>query len=111
VAALTIDGHAGHTYFITGPEALSYQDIAGKLANILDRPVTYQDVPLEVMREQWRASGIPAWEIAVQMEYHQAFGNGVAAGVTNTVEAVTGLRPRAFDQFVREHLPAFKGTS
>jgi hypothetical protein len=43
------------------------------------------------------------------MEYHTAFRNGAAARLTDTVEAVTGMRPRTFDQFVREHLTAFRG--
>jgi uncharacterized protein YbjT (DUF2867 family) len=83
VTALTTDDHAGHTYLITGPEALSYQDIAGKLAVIIGKPVSYQDVPFEAMREQWRTRGTPEWEVEVQMEYHQAFRNGAAATVTD----------------------------
>lgn len=110
VAALTTEGHTGNTYLITGPEALSYHDIATKLTAIIGKPVSYRDVPLAVMQEQWRARGTPAWEIAVQQEYHEAFRKGAAANVTDTVEAVTGMRPRTFDQFVREHLTTFKGT-
>jgi uncharacterized protein YbjT (DUF2867 family) len=109
VAALTADGHAGKTYVITGPEALSCDDVARKLSALLGRPVSYQDVPLEVMRQRWLASGTPAWEVEVQMEYHEAFRNNVAAVVTDTVEAVTGQRPRTFDRFARDHLAAFKG--
>ena len=45
VAALTSDGHVGKTYTITGPEALSFHEVAQKLAAAAGRPVTYQDVP------------------------------------------------------------------
>jgi uncharacterized protein YbjT (DUF2867 family) len=107
--ALTTDGHAGRTYRITGPEVLSHQDIARTLTAILGKPVSYQDVPLDVMCEQWRRRGTPAWEVEVQLEYHQAFRHGTAATITDTVEAVTGMRPRPFEQFVREHLTAFTG--
>ena len=107
--ALTTEGHVGQTYLITGPEALSYQDIAGKVAAITGKPVSYQDVPLDVACAQWRARGTPEWEVEVQLEYQRAFRNGAAATVMNMVEAVTGERPRTFDQFVREHLTAFTG--
>jgi NAD(P)H dehydrogenase (quinone) len=39
VAALTGDGHAGQTYEITGPEALSQSDIARVLTDVTGRPV------------------------------------------------------------------------
>src|SRR5262249_56464091 len=39
VAALTSDGHVGKTYTITGPEALSFQEVAQKLAAAIGRSV------------------------------------------------------------------------
>jgi uncharacterized protein YbjT (DUF2867 family) len=109
VAALTTDGHAGQTYVITGPEALSYADVAWKLSAATGRPVAYQDVPLDVMQQRWLARGLPPWEIEVQTEYNAAFRNGAASMITETVGTVTGKQPRSFDQFAREYLMAFKG--
>ena len=59
VAALTSDGHVGKTYTITGPEALSFQEVAQKLAAATGRPVTYQDVPLATVRQEMVAAGLP----------------------------------------------------
>jgi NAD(P)H dehydrogenase (quinone) len=39
VAALTGDGHAGQTYEITGPEALTQADVARVLTDVTSRPV------------------------------------------------------------------------
>jgi uncharacterized protein YbjT (DUF2867 family) len=105
--ALTADGHTGKTYRITGPEALSYEDIATKLSAVIGRPVTYRNVSLAHMEEQWQARRLPQWEIEVQREYHEAFGNGTASTVTDTVGAVSGKQPRTFDAFAREHEAAF----
>jgi uncharacterized protein YbjT (DUF2867 family) len=105
--ALTADGHTGKTYRITGPEALSYEDIATKLSAVIGRPVTYRNVSRAHMEEQWQARRLPQWEIEVQREYHEAFGNGTASTVTDTVGAVSGKQPRTFDAFAREHEAAF----
>ena len=110
VAALTLDGHVGKTYTITGPEALSFQEVAQKLAAATGRPVTYQDVPPATMRQEMVASSLPAWLVEVRMEFATALRDGYAAAVTDTVQAVTGHPARSFDAFAREYAALFKGT-
>jgi uncharacterized protein YbjT (DUF2867 family) len=107
--ALTTSGHAGKAYLLTGPEALSYQDVAEKLSRSLGRLVTYKNIPLEAMREQLLASGMPEWHVDVQVDFSAALGAGHASTVTDTVEAVTGKPPRSFEQFIREHVALFTG--
>jgi uncharacterized protein YbjT (DUF2867 family) len=107
--ALTTSAHVGKTYVLTGPEALSYADIAEKLSRILGRTVTYRDTPLEVMRQRLLASGMPAWHVDVQVDFSTALRAGHASIVTNTVEAATGKPARTFEQFIRDHLALFTG--
>jgi uncharacterized protein YbjT (DUF2867 family) len=107
--ALTTAGHAGKAYVLTGPEALSYQDVAQKLSKILGKPVTYKDIPPEVMRARLLASGMPQWHVDVQVDFSTALRAGDASTVTDTVEAVTGRPPRPFEQFIREHVARFGG--
>jgi uncharacterized protein YbjT (DUF2867 family) len=109
VAALTTSAHAGKTYVLTGPEALSYPDVAERLSRILGRTVTYRDIPLQVMRERLLASGMPAWHVDVQVDFSTALSAGHASIITNTVEAVTGKPARTFEQFIREHVALFTG--
>ena len=108
VAALTADGHVGKSYTITGPEALSFQEVAQKLAAATGRPVTYQDVPLAAVRQGMVATGLPAWLVEVRMEFATALRDGYAAAVTDTVQAVTGQPARTFDAFAREHAALFR---
>jgi uncharacterized protein YbjT (DUF2867 family) len=107
--ALTTPAHASKAYVLTGPEALSYPDVAERLSESLGRRVTYRDVPLEVMQERLRASGMPEWHIDVQIDFSTALSAGHASTVTNTVEAVTGRPARTFEQFIQEHLALFSG--
>jgi uncharacterized protein YbjT (DUF2867 family) len=107
--ALTTAAHANKAYVLTGPEALSYADVAERLSKSLGRRVTYRDVSLELMQERLRASGIPEWHIDVQSDFSTALSAGHASTVTNTVEAVTGRPARTFEQFIQEHLALFTG--
>jgi uncharacterized protein YbjT (DUF2867 family) len=105
--ALTTPTHAGKAYTLTGPEALSYPDVAQKLSRSLGKPVTYKDVPLAVMRERLLASGMPEWHVDVQVDFSTALSAGHASTVTDAVEIVTGKPPRSFEQFIREHVALF----
>ena len=108
VAALTSDDHVGKTYTITGPAALSFQEVAQKLAAATARAVTYQDVPLAAVQQEMVATGLPEWLVDVRMEFATALRDGYAAAVTDTVQAVTGQPARTFDAFVREHAALFR---
>jgi uncharacterized protein YbjT (DUF2867 family) len=107
VAALTSDGHVGQTYTITGPAALSFQEIATKLSDVTGRRVTYQDVPLTTVRQELVAAHLPPWLVEVRMEFAMALRDTYAAAVTDTVQTVTGQPARTFDAFVREHVALF----
>jgi uncharacterized protein YbjT (DUF2867 family) len=109
VAALTSDDHVGKTYTITGPEALSFQEVAQKLAAATGRAVTYQDVPLAAVQQEIVATGLPEWLVDVRMEFATALRDGYAAVVTDTVQAVTGQPARTFDAFAREYVALFRG--
>lgn len=108
VAALTSDGHVGKTYTITGPEALSFQEVAAKLSDVTGRCVTYHDVPLATVRQELIAASVPSWLVDIRMEFAAALRDGYAAAVTDTVQTVTGQPVRTFDAFVREHAALFR---
>jgi uncharacterized protein YbjT (DUF2867 family) len=109
VAALTSDDHVGKTYTITGPEALSFQEVAQKLAAATGRAVTYKDVPLAAVQQEMVATGLPEWLVDVRMEFATALRDGYAAVVTDTVQVVTGQPARTFDAFAREYVALFRG--
>ncbi len=60
-AALTGEGHAGKTYTLTGPKALSHAEMAARLSHALGRTITFVDVPPEAMREALSHTPMPAW--------------------------------------------------
>lgn len=58
---LTESGHAGAHYDVTGPEALSYTDVADRLTRALGRPVSYVAVEDEPVRAAILGAGLNQW--------------------------------------------------
>ena len=104
---LTETGHEGQIYEITGPESLSYAEIASKLSRVLGKPVKYVDVPPEAARESMLKAGMPAWNAAAVTELYGAFASGLFDYTTDTVQRITGQPPIPFESFARDHAAAF----
>jgi len=107
VEVLTGTGHEGKTYVITGPESLSYHEVANKLSAVLGRSIRYVDVPPEVAFDSMLKAGMPQWNARAVTELYGVFAAGEAAGTTATVERITGRTDRKRSVFVRDHAAAF----
>lgn len=108
-AVLTGTGHEGKAYVITGPESLTYAEIAEKLSVVLGRKITYVDVPLEQARKAMVDSGSPEWFVEGQMEQYQVRLKGYQAAVTTVVSEVAKRAPISFEQFAKDYASQFRG--
>ncbi|MBB3676406.1 NmrA family NAD(P)-binding protein [Modestobacter versicolor] len=59
VLALLDDGHAGRTYELTGPRALSFADVVREISAARGRPVVFRSVPLAAFRAELAGHGVP----------------------------------------------------
>jgi uncharacterized protein YbjT (DUF2867 family) len=111
VAARTLadEGHEGETYTLTGPEALSYSDVAAKISEATGKPVSYVPITPEQFREGALAQGLPEWLVGALERLNEIFEGGEAEGVTDDVRRVGGKEPTTFDEFARDHAAAFRG--
>lgn len=104
--ALTEPGHAGAHYDVTGPEALSYADVAAKLSSALDRPVSYVSVSDDAVRQALLGAGLTPWFadafVGLYQDYRRSGTDGYAAQVTGTVQRLTGRPARSLDDLLRE---------
>ncbi len=106
---LTSDGHEGKTYPLTGPEALSMGELAGKLSAVLGTEVKYLNVSQAEAKAGMMAMGMPDWMAGGWAEMAMMIASGAANMVTPMVKEVTGQEPHSFDQFARDYAGAFKG--
>jgi len=106
---LTDAGHEGKTYTLTGPESLSYADVAAKLSDATGRQVTYVALTPEQFREGALAQGLPEWLVSALERLNELFVAGDAEEVTDEVRRIGGVEPKTFDEFARDYASAFKG--
>jgi uncharacterized protein YbjT (DUF2867 family) len=111
VAAVTLTqgGHEGRAYELTGPEDLSFHDMAREIGAAIGKDVKYVPVSDDQARQSLLAAGIPAWNVEGLLELMKATRNGWMAGVTGEAERLTGHPARTFAAFAREHVAAFAG--
>jgi len=104
---LASSGHEGKTYLITGPEALTGQQIAEKLSSVLDRGIRHVNVPISAAAEGMRKSGMPDWDVRLISDLLAYFATGAAATVTDTVPSLLGRRATSFEQFANDYRGVF----
>lgn len=108
VAALTNTGHEGKAYVITGTEALSNQQIAEIFSQVLSRTINYVDVPEDAARQGMQSAGMPDLIVDALLELYASYKAGQASTVSPAVEQVTGKKPIAFEQFVKDYAEVFQ---
>lgn len=99
-AALFTRPRPGETLVLTGPEALSTTEIAGKLTAARGKPVTYTAVTATEMAEAIKAQGLPPQFAEDVATLWAQVSDGSLAPVTTTVQDITGRPPRTFDAYL-----------
>lgn len=94
-------------HVITGPQPLSYDDIAATPTRVLDRRIVHQRVDRDTVREHMERSGIPPAAAEVLASLEADLRDGGEDRVTDTVERVTGRVPRSFEAWARVHADAW----
>ena len=107
-AALSENGHEGHTYDVTGPEALTHAELAAAFGEAAGHEVRFESVPPEAFLAAVEQMGMPAWQAEGLAEDYAHYGRGEAAGVSPDVERVTGRPARTVQDFAAEYAAAFR---
>ena len=108
---LTDDGksrHIGKAYTITGPEALSYYQVAGILSNATGKKIDYVNVSEEVTRQGMKVMGWDDWLINTTLQLFDLYRKGYASQVSSAVEEVLERESISFSQFAKDYAQTFK---
>jgi uncharacterized protein YbjT (DUF2867 family) len=111
VAAVTLTsaGHESKKYVLTGPEALSYGEVAKIIGSAIGWPVEYVAESPEEARQRLVRAGASRWSIEsmLALAAYQRAG-GPTAAVSEAVKEVLGRPPGSLAQFVRDYASAFR---
>jgi len=112
--ALTEPGYAGAHFDVTGPEALSYTDVAAKLTSVLGRRISYVGASDDAVRQALLGAGLTTWFagalVGLYQDYRRSGTGGYAAQVTETVQRLTGRPARSLDDLLGEIAPTIAAT-
>jgi len=106
VVALTGEGHGGKAYTLTGPEALSRNEVAALFSSALGREVKYVAVSDEQLRQGM--AGAPQGYVELMSALYGFVRAGATEAVTDEVQKVTGRAPIHFEQFIADHLETWR---
>jgi len=104
---LTSAGHEGKAYTLTGPEAVSFDEIAEILLRVTGKPVKYQDVPRDAGKQAMEQSGMSEWQAESVSQLMDDYREGKMAKVSGDVEKVTGRKAKSVQLFIAENAAAF----
>lgn len=106
---LTEEGHENKAYYISGPEAISFYEIAEILSSVTGKSVKYVDVPAEGARQSMVDAGMPIELVDALLELYHINKLGYTAEVSNTVEVITGQEATSFESFAHDYKEVFIG--
>ena len=98
---LNPEPHAGATYSLTGPQALSLDEVAATLTAELGRSVRYEPETLEQAYASRASYGAPDWQIDAWVSTYTAIASGEVATVTDDVPRLTGHPATSLAELLR----------
>jgi uncharacterized protein YbjT (DUF2867 family) len=109
VAAKSLAGgeHSGQTYELNGPEALTYSELAAKIAKHSGRDVQYVDISVERQRHSMLDRGMPEWQADALIDLQSYYVKGKGSKIDGLLEQLIGRPPITMDQFLAEFAGEF----
>ena len=102
VEALINDAHNGKTYEITGPNALTFEEVVDIIAQATEREITYQAVTQEEYNAMMKDAGVPSDYIWLfDYLFREVLGNPNNQLVTTDVEKILGRKPTDFRAYAQ----------
>lgn len=92
--------HAGATYDLNGPEALTMAEVAARAGRVLGRDLRFEDETVEEAYASRRAGWPDAedWQLDAWVSTYTAIADGSCDLVTDHVERITGRPPRTLEE-------------
>lgn len=92
--------HAGATYELTGPQALSLDEVAETLTRVTGRQIRYERETVEQAYASRAHYGAAAFQLDAWVSTYQAIAAAELQQVTGDVQALSGHPATAFDQYL-----------
>lgn len=108
VKALKGGAHAGKTYELNGPEAISNTELAKRISKVAARTVSYVDIPESAQREAMIGLGMPEWQVTALLELQQYYKQGGGAKTDGLLKSLIERDPVTLDQYLAANAKEFR---
>jgi len=108
VKALYGGAHAGKTYELNGPEAISNQELAKRISKVAARTVNYVDIPESAQREAMLDLGMPEWQVTALLELQQYYKQGGGAKTDGLLQSLIERAPVTLDHYLKANAREFR---
>lgn len=105
------DPHRGAVYACTGSEALSFEEAARLMSDVVHRPIRYEAASVGNYVRHLRTRGMPLAQISVQTVLHVGLRSGELEVIDETLGELLGRAPRTLASYVRENAELWRSTS
>lgn len=89
-AVLTEDGHEGRTYDLTGPDAVSWTELAELASQRAGRPIAYRPIDDAEAQSRLEAAGVPELFIPSMLGFYAAYRAGWSGTPSEHIEQLAG---------------------
>ena len=105
---LSEDGHESMNHEITGPEILSFYEVAEIFSQVLGKQVDYVDVPMDAYKETLGQFLTNQWHLDAVIDLFKGIAEGGIEDKTDTFNELMGETPTSLSQFLAENSFIFK---
>ncbi|MFP4233688.1 MAG: SDR family oxidoreductase [Nitriliruptoraceae bacterium] len=96
--------HAGRGYTLTGPRAVTFDEVAALLTDALGREIRYEPASILGYLRHLGAEGLPLAQRLVQTVLHAGLRRGDAEEVDRTLADLLGRPPRSIAEYIADHV-------
>jgi len=105
---LSEDGHESMNHEITGPEILSFYEVAEIFSQVLGKQVDYVDVPMDAYKETLGQFLTNQWHLDAVIDLFKGIAEGGIEDKTDTFNELMGETPKSLSQFLADNSFIFK---
>jgi uncharacterized protein YbjT (DUF2867 family) len=104
---LTHPGHENQVYEVTGPEVLSFAQVAERFSEVLGRRIEYVDQDPVSYKQHLSQFLKSSWHLDAVCDIFREIREGYSTPATDTFQRLMGRPPTSLAQFIRDHRSAF----
>ncbi len=104
------DGHINKSYDVTGPQLLDFNQIAQIFTDVLGKPVSFVDEPIEEFRSRFAKIQPSPWRVDAVCKEFQGIAAGIIDHTTATFAEIMGRQPTPLSQFIEDYRTVFTGS-